>query len=190
VLNNGIESALVSLVWQQDAFALATGYDEVTGHYAGLVLPGPAAQFAPITDSTLLVAPEPATTQAAADAVTAGTAPPDATGLGPGAASPLRWAATGHGAPAGPPDTGSAPARPENTRFYGVYKLDPDRFGRDLTRLSQEILQQIAAVEGASLEITVEVHANRPEGFPEDKVRIIQENARTLRFEQYGFEDE
>jgi len=26
-------------------------------------------------------------------------------------------------------------------------------------------------------------------GFPPDKVRVVSENARTLKFEQFGFED-
>ncbi|MFE7236316.1 hypothetical protein ACFVAF_38080 [Streptomyces sp. NPDC057596] len=37
--------------------------------------------------------------------------------------------------------------------------------------------------------ISVEISAVRPEGFPGDKVRIITKNARTLKFDPYGFED-
>jgi len=37
--------------------------------------------------------------------------------------------------------------------------------------------------------ISVEIHAERADGFPEDKIRIIQENARTLHFDQSTFED-
>jgi len=47
----------------------------------------------------------------------------------------------------------------------------------------------LAAVEDAQLEITVEVHATSANGFPDDKVRTVLENARTLRFQQSGFED-
>ncbi|MGH3973663.1 MAG: hypothetical protein ACRDS9_10110 [Pseudonocardiaceae bacterium] len=70
-----------------------------------------------------------------------------------------------------------------------MYSVDPERYGRDLTRLSQEILQPLTSVDGARVRISVEIHAERPEGFPEDKIRVIQENARTLRFDQSGFED-
>jgi hypothetical protein len=78
---------------------------------------------------------------------------------------------------------------PVNRRYFGVYSVDPERYGRDLTRLSQEILQPLTSVDGAQVCISVEIHAERPEGFPEDKIRVIHENARTLRFDQSGFED-
>lgn len=91
------------------------------------------------------------------------------------------------------PGRGLRPHRPEpprSTRFFGAYKVDPERYRRDLTRLSQEILQQLTTVDGVQLEVTVEVQAQRAEGFPHDMVRTILENARTLRFEQSSFEDE
>jgi len=78
----------------------------------------------------------------------------------------------------------------KNTRFFGVYSVDPERYSRDLTRLSQEILQHIAALDGVDLQVTVEIHARRPEGFPDDKARVILENARTLKFDQSSFEDQ
>ncbi len=40
------------------------------------------------------------------------------------------------------------------------------------------------------LEITVEISARKADGFPEDKIRIVTENACTLKFEQYGFEND
>ena len=81
------------------------------------------------------------------------------------------------------------PPGPKNTRFFGVASLNPERYARDLTRLSQEIIQHLAAPEGVELEVRVEITARKPDGFPEDKVRIVTENARTLKFESYGFED-
>jgi hypothetical protein len=39
------------------------------------------------------------------------------------------------------------------------------------------------------LEITVEITASKKDGFPDDKTRIVSENARTLKFDQFGFED-
>ena len=48
----------------------------------------------------------------------------------------------------------------------------------------------VDAVEDAQLEITVEVQARSAAGFPEEKVRTVLENARTLKFRQSGFEDD
>lgn len=52
------------------------------------------------------------------------------------------------------------------------------------------MLHQLAAVDGAQIEVTLEVQARTPEGFPDDKIRVVLENARTLGFEQSSFEDE
>jgi hypothetical protein len=82
------------------------------------------------------------------------------------------------------------PAGPKNTRFFGVARISPDRYARDLTRLSQEIIQHLAAPAGVDLEIRVEITARKPDGYPDDKVRNVTENARTLKFETYGFEDQ
>lgn len=187
VLDDGVASALASITWALDGFALAQEYDEATGRYQGLVLPGATARFGPISDSTLLVAPDAATAQDEADRAATGPAgqpagptsggPTSATG-GPGTSEKGQGGGT------------AAPAAPPNTRFLGVYRIHPERYSRDFTRLSQEILQPLAAVEGATLSVTVEVHASRPAGFPDDKIRVVLENARTLRFEQAEFEDE
>jgi hypothetical protein len=90
------------------------------------------------------------------------------------------------------PPAGSGPAAPptpSNTRFFGTVRLDPERFGRDINRLYQEVIQHLAAPDGADLEITVEITASKKDGFPDDKTRIVSQNARTLKFDQYGFED-
>jgi hypothetical protein len=56
--------------------------------------------------------------------------------------------------------------------------------------VAQEVVQHLAAVEGVQLDVKVEVSAVKTDGFPEEKVRIVTENARTLKFDQFGFEDE
>ena len=68
-------------------------------------------------------------------------------------------------------------------------KIDPERYGRELNRLQQEIIQHLAAPEGVDLEISVEITARKQDGYPDDKVRIVAENARTLKFDSFSFED-
>lgn len=179
VLDDGVSSVLSSFTWEKE-FALADGYDDATGQYRGLVLPGGDARFGQLTDSTLLVVPAVAIHQRETEAETPaepGGEPAGGSGAGPagvgGAAAPIP----------GEPET------PRNRRYFGVYSINPERFGRDLTRLSQEILQPLTSVEGAQIHISVEIHAEHPDGFAEDKVRIISENAHTLRFDQSAFED-
>ena len=85
--------------------------------------------------------------------------------------------------------TGTTPPPPKNVRFYGTVSLDPERYTRDFGRLYQEVIQHLAAPDDVDLEITVEIKAVRKDGFPDDKARIVSENARTLKFDQSGFED-
>ena len=44
--------------------------------------------------------------------------------------------------------------------------------------------------DDAHVEISVEVRAKHDEGFPEDVIRTVNENAKTLKFETQGFEPE
>ena len=185
VLNNGILGVGDELTWDTEAFAIATGYDEQSESFLGLCIPhqDPIGQ---ITDQILLVRPDLALAQrekeaaerAAAAGVTAGEAE-GTTGAQPG----------GTITEPGAPGPGEPQPGPQNTRFFGVARISPDRYARDLTRLSQEIIQHLAAPEGVDLEIRVEITARKPDGYPDDKVRNVTENARTLKFETYGFED-
>lgn len=179
VLVDGVESALVSLVWELEGFALADSYDEAAGRYAGLVLPGGDAHFGQITDATLLVAPFVAKAQTAPGSRDDPDSGTEVGGMG-------STGTTDGGRSSG----GDTVTKSGNTRYFGVFRVDPDRYARDLTRVSQEILQQLAAVDGAVLNVSIEIQAQAPAGFPDDKLRIVSENARTLRFEQSSFEDE
>lgn len=202
VLNDGVDSALTSFTWETDGFALASGFDQATGRYDGLVLPGGDAHFGQITDATLLVRPDLATAQVEADRQAREAREAAAGGSGGGSGGGGGTEGTGAsggagGTSGGTGGTGPSPTptpppvpAPRNTRFFGVYRLNPERYGRDLANLGQEILSQLAAVDGAELEVTVEVHARAPQGFGDDKVRAVLENARTLRFQQANFEDD
>jgi hypothetical protein len=81
------------------------------------------------------------------------------------------------------------PSGPKNVRFYGSAKLDPEFYQKSFTKMVQEVIQHLAAVEGAELELSIEITARKPDGFPEDKIRIVSENARVLKFDQFDFED-
>jgi len=64
VLDTGLTGP--QLLWEQEGFALADGYDETTGKYRGLVLPTDDMYVA-VTDATLIVHPESAKAQRAAE---------------------------------------------------------------------------------------------------------------------------
>ncbi|WP_322769083.1 hypothetical protein [Frankia sp. Cr1] len=71
----------------------------------------------------------------------------------------------------------------------GLTSFHRQRFNRQLSGAGTYLIQHLAG-EGVELEVTVEVRATRPDGFGDDKVRIVTENARTLKFDQFGFEDD
>jgi hypothetical protein len=186
VLDAAVRSVLDEFLWEAEGFALADGFDEATGRYWGLAIPHESS-FGAVTDSTLLVLPGVARQQQEADRAEAAAGTATAGGPAAGEQQPFDGPVpAGAGGPDAPP--AGAPAGPDNVRFFGAVRLNPARYGRDLTRVAQEVLQHLAAVEGSQLEIRVEISAVKPEGFPSDTVRIVTENARTLKFDQFGFE--
>jgi hypothetical protein len=98
---------------------------------------------------------------------------------------------TGPGAerdePAAPPETGSD-GNPK--RFYGSVELDPLRVGRDASQIGEAIVQHLSGLVGANVEVRLEIQAEIPSGAPDEVVRTVTENARTLKFDQHGFEQD
>ncbi len=76
------------------------------------------------------------------------------------------------------------------SRFYGSVSVDPQRVNRELGMIVEEVIQRLTSLTGCDVEITLEIHANRPEGFDEATIRTISENSRTLKFNGYHFEGE
>ena len=168
------------LLWEQEGFALADGYDEASGKYRGLVLPTDGLAAA-VTDATLVVRPERATAQRAAEQP---EAPP---------AGPLPASGAGHGSSGVGPDSDTradpAPQPPGKTRFFGSKRIHADRYASDFKKLADEILGPLGATPGVTLNVTIEIEATAPDGFDDAKVRTVFENAATLKFEQSGFEE-
>lgn len=74
-------------------------------------------------------------------------------------------------------------------RFFGSKDLDPDRYGGDFSKVTQEVIQHLAGVPGIALEVRLEITAVATDGFDEAIVRTVRENATQLKFEQHGFEE-
>jgi predicted AAA+ superfamily ATPase len=189
VLEQAVLGAATALLWQQDAFALADGFDETTGEYQNLWIPGDKPEPGFITDDMLLVQPAAAVAQreralALAKAESslqpegdngeerAAEAEPDA--------SP---APAGHGPQ-------PLPQVKKKRRFWGVKSLSANRPGADFASIQQEILAHLAAAEGAQVEVRIDITATSTEGFTEQQVRTVRENATQLKFEESGFEED
>ncbi|SFM84245.1 Predicted ATPase, AAA+ superfamily [Streptomyces sp. cf124] len=202
VLDRGIEDVLSHITWETDGFALATGHDAATGRYLGLVLPCRNVSFGQITDSTLLVRADLAVAQEAADLAAAAARRPEPTTQDEDSDD---WSGAGHGTGSGtgqgsggpsvsPRPTPGVPAPTPSplprvpTRFYAHARLDTEQYSKHATKYAFEILQHLEAI-GADVEITVEIQATAPGGFPADKVRTLTENANTLKL-RAQFEEE
>ena len=85
----------------------------------------------------------------------------------------------------------TAPTEAEKPkRFYGTVKLDPARLNRDAAQVSTEVVQHLTALLGSEVEVTLEIQAKVEGGIPDNVVRTVSENCKTLKFENQGFEQE
>jgi hypothetical protein len=82
---------------------------------------------------------------------------------------------------------------PSAKRFYGSVLLDATRatrVGCDAGRIAEEVIAHLAGLPDAKVKVTLEIDVALPEGAPENVVRTVTENARTLKFANQGFEKE
>jgi hypothetical protein len=162
VLDEGIVD--LPMIWQTDAFALATGFDDAVGRYIGLWTPDDKSTPPPPTDSLLLVQPDVAVKQHE------------------------------HEKPPGPPEPPEPPPRPPKppidiafTRFYGVKTLSADKIALDFKNIAEEVIANLRE-QDINLVVKIEIEATDADGFDDNKVRTVSENAKTLKFDQSGFE--
>lgn len=140
----------------------------------------------------MLVKPSVAAKQFAADRAKQETGPG---AIGPGYPQPGKGGTgqVGEGDLfGGDGDNGSTTkaVRPVPRRFHGSISLDPLRAGKDAGRVFEEVLQHLTSLMGADVEVTLEIQARVPEGVPENVVRTVMENCRTLKFTSHEFEAE
>jgi predicted AAA+ superfamily ATPase len=183
VLLEAVRNGLGLLTWQQDAFAYAESFDEALGRYRGLQC-GRHVDVGRGAAEGLLVRPQVALRQLEAEQPT--VVRPPATGTATDGAE--GGTATGREGKAGGSEPTTGPL-PGPTRFYGSVALDPTRVGRDAAQIAQEVIAHLAGLVGARVEVTLEIEAVVPTGAPENVVRIVTENARTLKFTMQGFEN-
>jgi hypothetical protein len=170
VLNEGIVD--MPMLWDTDAFALATDFDTNAPRYIGLWIPGDKNAAPAATDAVLLVRPDVALKQREAEEPEPGPGPGPAPGPGP------------H--PPGPAPGPKPP--PPKTRFYGVKTLNADKIALEFKTIADEVLTHFREA-GTDLVVKIEIEARDPAGFDDAQVRTVSENTKTLKFDQSGFEE-
>ena len=177
VVLNAIRAGLSLLTWEHDAFAYAEDYDESAGRYRGFRY----GALVNITedDTGLLVRPEIARRQIDHETIPPVLVGPDGGGttlpVPPKLITPLP----------GP----IQPPKPK--RYHGTVIVDSARVGRDAGRIADEVVTHLVGLVGSSVRVTLEIEAEMPEGAPDNVVRTVTENSRTLKFtSNSGFETE
>lgn len=179
VLLRSIQDGLSLITWETDAFAYADSFDEDTGRYRGLRIGGAHMNLSSDLPG-LLVKPEVAVQQIELEKKPSETAEPDGLSITP----------VERPADAKPWQAEEKQKMPLPRRFHGVVELDPDRVGRDASRIADEIISHLSILPRAKVQVTLEIQAEIPEGAPDTAVRTVTENARTLKFTSQGFEEE
>jgi hypothetical protein len=183
VLLNAIQSGLGLLSWEQDSFAYAESYDEAAGRYRGLQF-GRNVPGIDVDAPGLLVKAEAVRRELEAER--ARTQAEAATSTAPGSSMDDRPASE-EGALGVP---GLAPPPPRPRRFHATVTLDANRVGRDASKVAEEVVSHLAGLVGADVKVSLEIEAHVPAGVPENVVRTVTENCRTLKFTTHAFETE
>lgn len=206
VLLAAIREGVQSTAWARETFAYADRWDAEQGRYLGLRMGEPIALS--ITGQNVLVKPEAAQAQVAADeaakaAVIAQTMevaarpnPVIRESSGPVYSPTAQPADSAPSVPTTSPGiwppvpVPAQPVEPQFHRFYGSVKINPRMMAGDAGKIMEEVVKHLTSLTKAGVEVTLEIKATLPNGVPTDTIQTVMENCRTLRFDDYGFEDE
>jgi uncharacterized protein len=169
-----------SVLLIEDTFATAEDYDEATGRYLGLRVGGGASSA--IDNRTCLVKVEVARKQIEEDTKGDNDGSDD---------DEIDVGDEGDGSDDGNGDDGSDEERGRSkpTAFVGSVKLG-QRVGSDAARIADEVLAHLAALPDADVEVSLEISIKAPQGVSDEVVRIVSENANSLKFDHASFEQE
>ncbi|MEN8130201.1 MAG: hypothetical protein ABFS45_08385 [Pseudomonadota bacterium] len=102
---------------------------------------------------------------------------------GSGAAEPGTGVKEPGGPAAGEPAGSALP-----TGFFSSVDLDADRLGREPGKVAEEAFRHLGTLPGAKVTVSLEIHAEVPDGVSEDLQRVVTEHCEVLKFKSHGFE--
>lgn len=170
-LLSAVQEGVSLMTWEREGFAYAERYDEEEKRYVGLL--AQQTLFTTPEPSGLVVKPEVANRQLQEELQPPPGDEPD---------EPK-------------PDTPPEPPLPPVAdrvvrRFHGVVDLPPAKPGSTAGKVAEEVVQHLLVLDGAQVSVKLEIAAEVPDGIPEEKRRVIEENCRTLKFEEWGLEEQ
>lgn len=179
VLDEAIRKALHSVLLDEEKFAIALGKDSGSGNYSGLILPPDNLSSLQVTDNTLLIRWDLAEAQHVERVASEGSRDPDAN-------TEDKIPSSGPISPESQtPSKSISPEKP--TRYFGRIEINSALYSKEIAAVMKEVIDHLVAT-GAKLEISLELDAEKPDGFSDSEVRIVAENSKVLGFEeQSGF---
>jgi hypothetical protein len=196
VFLEAVRQGVNSLSWQAETFAYGQAVD-AEGRFLDLATAGNATTSIMLNDESVLVRPDAALRQIEADEA-AKREFGDQGGkifTPPGDQPPLGGDNLGVDSGAGLTDTAGAtttslPAQKVARRFYGVVELDPTRLNKQVPEVVEHVVEHLTKLTGAKVRVKLEIDADVADGVPSKTVMDVTENARTLKFSDFGFEEE
>ena len=179
----------------EETFHLADSVDQASGRYS-VLRPQEASSTQLPTLNSLVVKNEVALQQLEADraARAATTSTPPATIGATGAAGSGAATSAAHGGTTtntgpgnvvlSPPATPPKPQLP--TRFVASVKLDSTRASLQMSTFMEEVMSHLQALDGADVEMTLEVQVKAPSGIDEQTARIVLANSVALKVDNPG----
>lgn len=199
VLLRAVVDGVGLLTWERDGFAYADSFSEESNRYEGL-RGGSVVDLADTDSHGLLVRPDVARKQFDEEICQrCGQRPPMV-------GSTLCEVCNEKPPPPPPPELcdeckkrprrpgsdrcADCAPQPDPTRFHGSVGLDSVRAGAEASRIAEEVIAHLTGLVGAEVSVTLEIHADMPDGAPQHVVRTVTENSRDLKFTSFGFEQE
>jgi predicted AAA+ superfamily ATPase len=81
------------------------------------------------------------------------------------------------------------PSKPEFKKLIATVDLDPIRYLGELNTIRDEILEHLQNLNEVDMQIHLDITVKVPDGIPEEVIRTVRENARTLKVD-VQFEEE
>lgn len=186
VLLDAARDGTSNLAWENETFACAASFDAQTKRFGDLQC---GALISPSLDGWL-VKPEAARRQIDFDAA-AQRARDEEEARKKGIEVPTiddPSKSDGEENKVCPPLPPVVPTPQRPTRFFGTIEINPLRPASEVDKLVREVIQHLTSLDGAAVQISLEIGADVPGGVPENIERVVSENCAVLKFKQQGFE--
>lgn len=202
VLDRAIEGT-PNIMWDvSERFALASGRDAESGRFRNLIIPGVTGSDQPfqVTDSTLFVDWDVAMAaheeyEREIEARKQRSIADDVTGkliaVNPHTDDDHvdtfadlrtdRLAVERHREP--------EPVAEPKRRYFATASLNPDSLNRELAQINEKILDQLRMAR-ANITVSIEIQASSADGFDDNTIQLIEDNAKSLKFGNSSFEEE